>query len=57
MAFDIALLRMTGVRHGHRGQKFMVILLMAHLAIAIAGPRSAAVLSAITIVDLRSGCS
>ena len=40
---DMVLLIMTGVQHGH-GQKFMVILLMAHLAIPIAGLRSAAVL-------------
>ena len=43
MALDMALLIMTGVQHGH-GQKFMVSLLMAHLAIEIANPRSAAVL-------------
>ena len=47
------------VQHGH-GQKFMVILLMAHLAIAIAGSLLCCCLRvtiAIAIVGLRSGCS
>ena len=56
MAFDIALLRMTNFQHGRHGQKFMVILLVAHLAIA--GLHSAAgLLSAIPIVNSHSGCS